>query len=183
MSFEIEIIRSDVLSLRHGHFVEEWSRTYFDPAAVSGDLQKATVHWRFFLNSSGELVSHVALTEYLILLDGRPEYVGAIGGLFTKRGEMGNGHATRLLDEVENFIFERLAFRFGILFCLPALVPFYARRGWMQLCIPVTLEQRHGLATWPEAAMILSRGNGVSPDALVHVPIQPRARVPLDSRE
>jgi len=96
---------------------------------------------------------------------------------------MGKGHATRLLDEAESFIFERLAFRFGILFCLPALVPFYARRGWMQLRIPVTLEQRHGIATWSEAAMILSRGNDVSPDPLVHVPIQPRARVTLDPRE
>jgi GNAT superfamily N-acetyltransferase len=181
MSLQTEIINKEALSGERERFVEKWSRIYFQSGFTNrGEEQLATVHWRFFLSSGDELVSHVGLTEYLLVLDGRPEYVGAIGGLFTKDGAMGRGHASRLMDQAETFIFERLGFRFGILFCLPALVPFYARRGWVRLRIPVTLEQRQSIATWPEAAMIFSRGNQVSPDALVHVPIQPRTRVSPD---
>jgi len=180
MSNPVEIIQGGDLQPRHEHFVDEWTRIYFDPTATSADLQKAGVHWRFFLNSEDELVSHAALTEYLVVLDGHPEYIGAVGGLLTKRCEMGKGHATCLMNEVEAFIFERLAFRLGILFCLPTLVPFYARRGWVQLRTAVTLEQRHGLVTWPEAAMIFSRGNEFSPDTIVHVPIQPRTRMKVE---
>lgn len=182
MSVQIEIISQGELSGDYARFAEKWSRIYFQPESSVGDEhQLAGVHWRLFLRSGDELVSHVGLTEYLIMLDGRPEYVGAVGGLFTQRNAMGKGHASRLMDEAEAFIFGRLAFRFGILFCLAALVPFYARRGWVQLRTSVTLEQQRGLATWPEATMIFSRENKPSPSALVHVPIQPRARVEVES--
>jgi GNAT superfamily N-acetyltransferase len=105
------------------------------------------VHWRLLLRDAYCLLSHVAITEMTVELDGQRVACGAIGGLFTPPKLQGRRYGTSLMDRAEAFIFGELKLTMGILFCLPELVPFYARRGWSLVKNPVTLEQTNGVAT------------------------------------
>lgn len=174
MAYLIDVVTGNDLTPDQENFVNVWSSEYFDHVAVSRDLKKASVHWRLFLTVDGELASHVALTEFLVIIDDREQYSGAVGGLLTARTKMGKGYGNHLMDAAESFIFERLAFESAILFCLPDLVRFYAHRGWNRIQTPVTLEQSTGTVTWPESVMTLRGQPPISADSVIHVPKQPQ---------
>lgn len=59
----------------------------------------------------------------------------------------------------------------GILFCLPELVPFYARRGWSLVEEAVTLEQGTRVVTWGAAVMLLAADRSQNGSHRIHVPI------------
>jgi hypothetical protein len=174
MSSLIDVATGNDLTSDQEKFVNVWSKEYFDHVAVSRDLKKASVHWRLFLTVDGELTGHVALTEFMVIIDGREQSCGAVGGLLTARTKMGKGYGNQLMDAAETFIFERLAFESAILFCLPDLVPFYGHRGWTTIQTPVTLEQSAGIITWPESVMTLRGQPVISADSIIHVPKQPQ---------
>jgi hypothetical protein len=174
MTSIIEAVRGDSLSRSHAEFVQVWTEDYFGHVPATRDLEKASVDWCLFLTSGGKLVGHVALSKMSILLDDQIRVAGAIGGLFTARPEMRQGFANLIMDRAEEFIFRDLGVDLGILFCLPELVPFYARRRWALVGVPVTLEQTTGVVTWSEAVMVLPPNGESWSDKKIHVPSQCR---------
>lgn len=137
---------------------------------MSKGLAKAPVHWRLILRDDQGMASHVALTEMNIEMNGQPTKCGAVGGLFTPPHLQGRGFGNALMDRAEEFIFDRLKFSMGTLFCLPELVPFYAKRGWSLVDQPVTLEQKNNVVTWGAAVMLLSADHAQKGHHSIHVP-------------
>lgn len=174
----LDIIRGNDVTRAQEQFINHWNQHYFGEVAVAKGLAKAPVHWRLLLRDDKSLLSHVALTEMMIELDGQPAKCGAIGGLFTPLELQGRGHANALMDHAEAFIFQQLRLTMGILFCLPELVPFYARRGWSLVESPVTLEQARGVVTWGAAVMLLSADHTQHGQHRVHVPNIPPSQDP-----
>ncbi|HBJ86240.1 MAG TPA: hypothetical protein DDZ88_20725 [Verrucomicrobiales bacterium] len=167
----LDIIRGDDVTPAQAEFINRWNQLYFGEVAVAQGLAKAPVHWRLLLRDDKCLLSHVALTEMTVELDGRCVNCGAVGGLFTPRNFQGKGYATALMDRAEAFIFAELKLTPGILFCLAELVPFYARRGWSLVERPVTLEQANGMVTWGAAVMLLSADRSQHGQHRIHVPM------------
>lgn len=167
----LDILQGNDTTPAQTEFINHWNQHYFGEVAVAKGLAKAPVHWRLILRDDQSMVSHVALTEMMIELDDQRIKTGAVGGLFTPLDLQGRGHATALMDRAEEFIFDRLQLSFGILFCLPELVPFYARRGWSLVENPVTLEQAKGVVTWGAAVMLLSADRTQNGQHSIHVPI------------
>lgn len=153
--YQLEVLNGNDLTPAQETFINHWNELYFGEVAVSRGLTKAPVHWRFLLSQDETLLSHVALTELFIELDGQSLTAGAVGGLFTPDHLQGNGLGNALMDHAETFIFDHLKLPIGILFCLPELVPFYARRHWSLIEQPVTIEQKNSVVTWGAAVMIL----------------------------
>jgi hypothetical protein len=112
------------------------------------------------------------LTEFLIKVDGRVRNTAAVGGLLTAKDAMGKGYANQLIGVTEGFFFNQLNLHLGILFCLPGLIPFYTKRGWESIAFPVTLAQKNGVVTWPEAVMILPKPGTRWEGKSIHVPRQ-----------
>ena len=153
----VDLVKGNDLSPTQEAFVNHWSEVYFGTLATSQDVDQAPVHWRLFLRNAQRFVSHVALTEFPIEVDGEQKTTAAVGGLLTAQDEMGKGYTNQLMDAAEEFFFNQLHLNLGILFCLPRLVPFYAKRGWENISFPVTLAQQKGIVTWSEAVMILPK--------------------------
>lgn len=172
--YDLDIIHRDEVTPEQEGFINHWSQAYFGEAAITKRLSSAPVHWRLILRDGEKMVSQVAVTELEVDFDGTRLTVGAIGGLFTPEKFQGRGYANALMDRAEDFIFMKLEFPFGILFCLPALVPFYAKRRWTEIAGPVTLEKNHGNHTWGAATMILFPDRTQTGDHSVHVPNQPK---------
>lgn len=168
----VDLVTRNDLSPAQEAFVNRWSEVYFGTRATSQDENQAPVHWRMFLRDAKGFVSHVALTEFRIEVDGRERNTAAVGGLLTAQGSMGKGYANQLMDVAEEFFFNQLNLNLGILFCLPALIPFYAKRGWESILFPVTLAQTKGMVTWPEAVMILPKPGTSWEGKSIHVPQQ-----------
>lgn len=172
--YEFALISGNDVSLEQETFINRWTQTYFGEVTVSRGLSTAPVHWRWILSCQGEMVSHVAITELEIDFDGRRLTAGAVGALFTAIEFQGSGCANVLMDRAEEHIFSGLELPFGILFCLPALVPFYAKRQWTEIARPVSLQQVSGDRMWGAATMIVSPDKTQTGEHSIHVPNQPK---------
>ena len=170
----LKVIRGNELSAAQADFLNHWSEEYFGEVAVSKGLAKAPVHWRLILEECGEMLSAVALTEMALEIDGESQTLGAVGGLLTPKPLQGLGYGNALMERTEAFIFRDLNLPGAILFCLPELVPFYARRGWLAVDHPVTLEQKAGSVVWGAAVMLLWPENAHRNTHSIHLPLRPR---------
>lgn len=172
--YECDIISGNSVTLEQEQFVNHWYQRYFGQVAVAKGLNHAPVHWRLILRNGEALLSHIALTELTVEMNGELKRVGAVGGLFTPTHLQGLGYGTSIMDRAEEFIFERLKLSVAILFCLPELVTFYTKRRWSLVTSPVTLEQKTGPIIWGAAVMLLSVDRSQSGNHHIHVPISSR---------
>lgn len=172
MTYDIAVVPGDSVPPEQQEFINHWSHSYFGDVSVSKDRKSAPVHWRLLLQSDGNLLSHVAISELAIELDGQRLIAGSIGGLLTPTHLQGKGYASALMDRAEEFIFADLKLSMGILFCLSALVPFYARRGWIQVTRPVTLQQQSGSIEWGAEVMVFGPNEQRTGNHSIHVPNQ-----------
>src|SRR5262245_53508395 len=99
----VDLAKGNDLSASQKVFVNHWSEVYFGTLATSQDIDQAPVHWRLFLRDANGFVSHVALTEFRIEVDGREQKTAAVGGLLTAQDAMGKGSANQLMDVAEEF--------------------------------------------------------------------------------
>ncbi|MDF1739619.1 MAG: GNAT family N-acetyltransferase [Verrucomicrobiales bacterium] len=180
MPNEIDVVRGQDVTPEQQEFISYWTHLYFKDVTVCNDKKAAPVHWRLMLRNEGEILSQVAITELEIEIDGQKVTAGSIGGLLTPTHLQGNGHANSLMERAEKFIFTDLNLPMGILFCLPGLVPFYARRGWTPITRPVTLQQKCGPVEWGAEVMVLERGEHLIGDRSIHVPNQTKTKSEQD---
>jgi GNAT superfamily N-acetyltransferase len=101
-----------------------------------------------------QIVGHADLTERVADFGGRDTWVVGIGGVMTAREYRGQGISSAILDRCEAFIVGPLQADYGMLFCAPDIVPFYARRGWLLVESPVTVEQPGQRFVWPYLTML-----------------------------
>jgi hypothetical protein len=78
----------------------------------------------------------------------------------------GHGLATQALEAALAFIRDELGAPFGLLTCRDHLVPFYLRRGWRLLLVPVRFDQPGAGASAlvrPYEAMVYAPGDAPWP--------------------
>ena len=150
--------------------MKHWSQLYFGNVNLTEALEEAPVDYRVFASDGDTPVSHVAVTRLFTEIDGVPQTLGAVGGLFTVRDQMGRGYGNAVMDAAEDLVFNKMQLSQGILFCLLERVAFYERRGWHRVLVPVTLDQPSGeIATWPEEVMALPTTKSESPRGSIHI--------------
>lgn len=167
----IEIVPKSEVTVHQRDFVQHWSNVYFRPDGVEEELQEAEVHWRIFLSCSEEPVGHVAISELPVVVDGKLQSLGAIGGLFVVDSQCRRGFGSQLMAVAEDLVFGRMDLSTAILFCLPDLILYYKRRSWQVVETPVTLMQDSGAtAVWPETVMVLPASGAIWSVSQMHVP-------------
>ncbi|HEX5261331.1 MAG TPA: GNAT family N-acetyltransferase [Gaiellales bacterium] len=90
------------------------------------DWQAALGGTHFMLAENGVIVSHAAVVERMLEFAGKPVRTGYVEAVATLPERQGEGHATRVMAEVNAFIDREYAIG-----ALGAAAPeFYARIGW-----------------------------------------------------
>mgnify|MGYP006279301363 FL=1 len=148
----IQIKRKDELSRAHRDIVSEWADEVF-----GADMDRfiwAEPDWHLLVRHYSRVVSHLALLRRQVRVNGDTLTVGGVGTVMTPRPWRGQGLASMALRRAERFIAEALCADFGLLFCAPEMVPFYARSGWVEVTGPVHVEQPEGKRVWPERTMV-----------------------------
>ncbi len=103
-------------------------------------------HWRekdwcVVVYDNGQAISQVEILKHTVAVKGERVLVGGIGGVVTIPAKQGQGYARLALQRAVEFMKTDLQVQFGLLFCLPRLIPFYERLGWQVLSDPVLIQQ------------------------------------------
>jgi RimJ/RimL family protein N-acetyltransferase len=117
----------------------EWGPDVFGGDALK--LHWRPAHWHFLVYADGLLVSHVGVVKQAVTVGIQQVTVGGIGGVVTVPAAQGKGYASAALQQATKFMCEELKVEFGMLFCLPRMIPFYQRFGWQEVREPVLIQQ------------------------------------------
>jgi len=131
----------------------EWGQDIF---GVADKLyQWRPKDWHFIVEENGSVVSHAGVLQTTVRAGPRAVSVGGIGGVVSVPEAQGRGHAHSAMRRAAEFMRDELQVEFGMLFCLPRLVPFYARQGWQLLEETVEFQQPSGPIVSPFRSMAL----------------------------
>ena len=130
---------------------------HFEPDVFS--LDSFALEWepkvRFFhVVDAGEVVANAGVVGRTVDVAGNQVLVTGIGGVVCRPEARGRGHPTAAVAAALAYGNSVIGADFGMLFCLPRLVPFYARTGWARLDGPVLIEQRGEVVASPLEVMV-----------------------------
>lgn len=115
--------------------------------AYAGDQSDLTwteeEDWRVWLEVDGQIVSCLTIVERTAEVTGSSMRLGGVGGVATLPARQRQGYAAQVLAATAEFL-GTLPVDFGLLFCSPQLVPFYARAGWHAVPGPLLIDQPQG---------------------------------------
>ncbi len=131
----------------------EWGPDVFGAEALN--LQWRPKDWHFLVYANDQLVSHVGVVKHVVTVGEQQVSIGGIGGVVTVPAAQSGGYASAALQEATKFMHEELMVEFGLLFCLPRMIPFYQRFGWHEVGKPVFIDQPSEVMLSPLKIMVL----------------------------
>lgn len=134
-----------------------WGDDIFD--VNQRGLQWRTKDWHFVLYEDG-----VPRANASVLRHGA---IGGLGGVITLPEARGRGLARTVVGRATEFMRDDLGVSFGLLFCLPRLVPFYESQGWTLVEPGVLIDQPGGKIPSPVPVMVLPFGREPWPEERV----------------
>jgi len=130
------------------------------------DTQWATPDWTVICYAGDDIASFYNIIERKVTIDDTAIDVGGINNVITSSGYRGKGHASRMLRETEQFIFEQMKCQLGLLLCSDELVPFYERLRWNRVNCPVYFEQASCQHLWGANTMLLGNPEALKPQLI-----------------
>jgi len=121
----------------------------------------------------GEFAAKASILEHPVVINDKNVLVAGVGGVLTMPAFQGQGHASAVLNYLTDYLSNHLQPPFGMLFCRPALVPFYGRFGWQLIADTVYVEQPKGVIASPLPVMYASHSNQPWPTGTVQLNSQP----------
>ena len=85
--------------------------------------------------------------------------IGGLGGVITRPEARGRGLGRRIVAHATEFLRDEWGSSFGLLFCLPRLVPFYESQGWMLVEPGILIDQPGGKIPSPLPVMVRPFGD------------------------
>lgn len=148
--------RSISLSDEERHHLLEWGPDIFQIEALGLIWRPKQI--QLVLYDDREAISTCGLLKQSLQAGQQTLEVGGIGGVATPPAFQGKGYARRLLSESLRIFSEEWLLDAGLLFCRPALVPFYEGTGWQRLEVPVKILQPGGMQDCPVPVMVYPLG-------------------------
>jgi aminoglycoside 2'-N-acetyltransferase I len=98
--------------------------------------------WCVRVHDEGRLASHVGIHLRHATLDGKPVFVGGVGGVKTHPDFRRRGHAALGLRRAAEFFHEQPDVAFAVLVCEPDLLGYYSSLGWKEFGGTLLVRQR-----------------------------------------
>ena len=154
-TFEVRL--TQMLSDDERRILLGWGDDIFDIGQLDWHGRKK--EWQILGYAGGQLVSRVGILKTVVYVAQLPLSIGGIGGVVTIPTAQRKGYARLLLQQAAVFMAETLQVEFGLLFCLPRLLPFYQGAGWQEVTSPVFIDQPAGRMASPVPVMWLACGS------------------------
>ena len=130
-----------------------WGEDLFSVNALG--LQWRSKDRHFVLYEDGLPLASASVLRHEV----RNIVVGGLGGVIARPEARGRGLARQVVDRATAFMRDDLGASFGLLFCLPRLVPFYESQDWRLVEPGVLIDQPGGKIPSPVPVMILPLGD------------------------
>ena len=154
-TWHIEFLPNQELTKEALHILFEWSPDPFFAAELGLSWRSKNDH--LLIRCENRLACHVGLARDTIQVDDRTIQVGGIGDVITVPEFRGRGLAQAAVHKALEIIWNDWDLVYAILFCQPALRPFYERISWKIIDAPVSVAQPGTRMRIPMLAMFASR--------------------------
>ena len=155
----VTVTETALLSAEEYRVLNEWDDDVFATADLHLTFRAKDHH--FLLYDAGRLASHVGVLIHTVTADGQPLRVGGLGGVVTVPDCQRRGHAARLMARAAAWFAGPSDVDAGLLFCLPKMLDYYQRLGWMRSGARVVIEQPSGPIVSPLHVMLLPVRGGL----------------------
>ncbi len=148
-----------------------WAPNPFGVGHLGLSWRPKDVH--LLLELDGQLVSHVGLLRHEVRSGTRSLRLAGFGGVVTVPEAQKRGHASKLMQHATHLALTEWTADAGLLFCLPALVPYYEGLGWREVQHSVLIDQPSGRIPSPIPVMMYPAEGGTwldSPFVLESLP-------------
>jgi GNAT superfamily N-acetyltransferase len=126
-----------------------------DPFGVAHlGLQWRPKDLHFLVEIEQEPVSHVGLLRHAVRSSQKRIQIAGFGGVVTVPHAQRRGYASTLIERATRFVFDEWQVDAALLFCLPGLLSFYERLGWLALEHSVLIDQPDGPRSAPLSVMV-----------------------------
>src|SRR5688572_22692139 len=125
-----------------------WGEDLFSVNALG--LKWRPKDWHCVLYEDGAPLANASVLRHEV----RDMVVGGLGGVITLPEARGRGLARQVVGRAAELMRDDLGASFGLLFCLPRLVPFYESQGWTVVEPGVLIDQPGGKVPSPIPVMI-----------------------------
>jgi GNAT superfamily N-acetyltransferase len=129
-----------------------WHSDPFGVAHLGLDWRVKDMH--FLLELDEQPVSHVGILRHAGRVGTRRVQFAGFGSVITVPHAQRQGHASTLIERATQFVFDEWRVDAGLLFCLPRMLPYYQRLGWVALEHAVLIDQRSGRVAAPIPTMV-----------------------------
>jgi GNAT superfamily N-acetyltransferase len=130
-----------------------WGEDLFDVKRYG--LQWRLKDWHFVLYEDGAPRANASVLRHEAEVGGQRTVIGGLGSVIALPEVRGRGLARQAVGRASEFLRDNVGASFGLLFCLPRLVPYYGAQGWRQLDQGVVIDQPDGKIPAPFPVMIL----------------------------
>ena len=156
MHVSIEVVREADLPQEVAKRISYWAAKAFEDHGGYENCLWAPADWRILVYADGQLASFLKVTEREISVGDERLKVAGLGDVVTLPDWRRRGLAGLALHRFSEELCHRPDLEFGVLMCLPELVPYYSRFGWQAIAEPIVYTQAWGKETSHEVTMILS---------------------------
>ena len=123
----------------------------------------ASPDWTIFINENNEILTFLNIVIREVNFDSKKVKVAGINNVITPKKYRGNGYASRIMNEAQDFIFGQLKIEHSLLLCADSVMPFYNKLGWYQVDSNVHFEQPSGVKLYDSNTMMLSSKITINP--------------------
>lgn len=150
-----EIMQKEALSDYEQQTLLEWNKDLFGMVSAGFDwIQWRDAETRFIGYEDNQPVSHVGVLNHLLPSKENPLKIGGIVEVVTIPHARNKGYAQKLLQEAIEYMIRETHSDFGLLFCMPVVVPYYKRLGWQLIENTIIFDQDSGKVNSPLPSMI-----------------------------
>ena len=159
----MEITKYSELDKETKRQLESFIDDEFGHIPIVKETEWAKPDWTIILYQNNEIATFYNIVERKIIVDENELKMAGINNVITPKKFRGNGFASKVLRETEDFIFNKLNSELGVLLCADALISFYERLNWHKVDCPVYYEQSNGKELWNANTMLLTKKEKPNP--------------------
>lgn len=152
----IEFIKYSEISSQTKKYLNCFIHEEFGHIPFVTETHWAPPDWTILIKENKEILTFLNIVIREVHFDGKKVKVAGINNVITPKKYRKKGHASSIMSEAQNFIFNQLKIEYALLLCADSVIPFYNQLGWYSIDSKVYFEQPSGLKLHNSNTMVLS---------------------------